>query len=113
MHIDEAAAEKDSHTPYAETALSDSDLYRDIVEHGKKFYHVGAVDYDKELPATITIVPEKTSYHNLKPNTKTCVQFSSTENHSISENCFSFLKHSKKNSVKYHHEQLNRNRDSQ
>lgn len=51
--------EKLSHTPYAETALVDSDLYHDIVEHRKKYYHVGAVDYDKELPATITIVPRE------------------------------------------------------
>lgn len=51
--------EKLSHTPYAEIALCDSDLYHDIVEHRKKFYHVGAVDYDKELPATITIVPRE------------------------------------------------------
>ena len=49
--------EKLMHTPYAETALNDSVLYREIVEHRRKFYHVGYVDYDKELPATIQIVP--------------------------------------------------------
>jgi predicted nucleotidyltransferase component of viral defense system len=50
--------EKLSHTHYADMALNDSTLYYDIVEHRKKFYHVGYVDYDKELPSTITIVPK-------------------------------------------------------
>ena len=27
------------------------------MEHRKKFYHVGYVDYNKELPESITIVP--------------------------------------------------------
>ena len=51
--------EKLSHTDYVDKALNDSNLYYDIVEHRKKFYHVGYVDYDKELPASITIVPSK------------------------------------------------------
>lgn len=51
--------EKLSHTPYMEMALNDSNLYYDIVEHRKKFYHVGYVDYDKELPSSITILPTK------------------------------------------------------
>ena len=49
--------EKLMHTPYAEMALNNSVLYREIVEHRCKFYHVGYVDYDKELPANIKIVP--------------------------------------------------------
>ena len=49
--------EKLMQTPYAEMALNDSALYREIVEHRRKFYHVGYVDYDKELPANIQIVP--------------------------------------------------------
>ena len=49
--------EKLSHTNYLEMALNDSNLYCNIVEHRKKFYHVGYVDYDKELPSAITIVP--------------------------------------------------------
>ena len=44
-------------TPYAEMALNDLVLYHEIVEHRRKFYHVGYVDYDKELPANIQIVP--------------------------------------------------------
>lgn len=51
--------EKLSHTDYMNMALSDSNLYYDIVEHRKKFYHVGYVDYNKELPETITIVPRE------------------------------------------------------
>lgn len=49
--------EKLMQTPYAEMALNDLVLYQEIVEHRRKFYHVGYVDYDKELPATIQIVP--------------------------------------------------------
>ncbi len=51
--------EKLMQTPYAKMALNDSVLYREIVEHRRKFYHVGYVDYDKELPANIQIVPCK------------------------------------------------------
>ena len=51
--------EKLSRTDYMDKALNDSTLYHDIVEHRKKFYHVGYVDYDKELPASITIVPSE------------------------------------------------------
>ena len=49
--------EKLSHTNYLEMALNDPNLYYGIVEHRKKFYHVGYVDYDNELPSAITIVP--------------------------------------------------------
>ncbi len=51
--------EKISHTGYMDKALCDVTLYHDIVEHRKKFYHVGYVDYEKELPASITIVPSE------------------------------------------------------
>lgn len=49
--------EKLMHTGYAEEALNNSDLYKEIVAHREKFYHVGYVDYSKELPATINILP--------------------------------------------------------
>lgn len=49
--------EKLMQTPYCETALKDTVLYHEIVEHRRKFYHAGYVDYDKEQPATIQIVP--------------------------------------------------------
>lgn len=51
--------EKLMHTPYADIALKDSVLYHEIVEHRHKFYHVGYVDYDKELPGNIQIVPSE------------------------------------------------------
>ncbi len=51
--------EKLMHTPYAEMALNDSVLYHEIVKHRRKFYHVGCVDYDKELPTNIQIVPSE------------------------------------------------------
>lgn len=43
-------------TPYADAALKDERLYMDIVNHRRKYYHVGYVDYDKELPQNIRIV---------------------------------------------------------
>lgn len=49
--------EKLMQTSYCDMALRDTVLYREIVEHRRKFYHVGYVDYEKELPATIQIVP--------------------------------------------------------
>ena len=65
--------EKLMQTPYAEIALKDVTLYHEIVEHRRKFYHVGYVDYDKELPANIQIVPNKelmsayeTDYNEMK-----------------------------------------------
>lgn len=65
--------EKLMHTPYAEMALKDVTLYNEIVEHRRKFYHVGYVDYDKELPANIQIVPDEelmpayeTDYNEMK-----------------------------------------------
>ena len=49
--------EKLMQTPFAEVALNDIALYGDIVSHRRRFYHVGYVDYDKELPQNIQIVP--------------------------------------------------------
>ncbi len=67
--------EKLSHTGYADKALNDSELYYNIVEHRKKFYHAGYVDYDKELPSSITIVPKEDlirkfelDYNTMRPN---------------------------------------------
>lgn len=51
--------EKLMQTPYAEMALNDAVLYHDIVEHRRKYYHVGYVDYNKELPANFQIVPSE------------------------------------------------------
>ncbi len=51
--------EKLMQTPYGEMALNDVNLYFEIVEHRRKFYHVGYVDYDKELPKNIKIVPSE------------------------------------------------------
>ena len=51
--------EKLMQTSYCEMALNDTILYREVVEHRRKFYHVGYVDYDKELPANIQILPNE------------------------------------------------------
>lgn len=49
--------EKLMQTEYANKALNDIALYKEIVAHREKFYHVGYVDYSKELPNSITILP--------------------------------------------------------
>lgn len=49
--------EKLMQTPYGEKALNDASLYREIVEHRRKFYHVGYVNYDNDLPNNIQLVP--------------------------------------------------------
>lgn len=49
--------EKLMQTPYADAALHDGRLYADIVKHRRRFYHVGYVDYDKELPENIVFCP--------------------------------------------------------
>lgn len=45
-------------TLYGRNALSDINLYKGIIEHRRKFYHVGGVDYDKDLPEHISFCPE-------------------------------------------------------
>ena len=49
--------EKLMDTDFGKTALSDMELYRKIVEHRRKFYHVGYADYDKDYPEFIEFLP--------------------------------------------------------
>lgn len=44
-------------TEYGKMALSDKELYSKIVEHRRKFYHVGYADYDKDYPDFIEFLP--------------------------------------------------------
>lgn len=44
-------------TEYGRKALSDTSLYGKIVEHRRKFYHVGYADYDKDYPEMIVFLP--------------------------------------------------------
>lgn len=37
--------------------IDDTALYRDIVAHRRRFYHVGGVDYSLDLPQHIDFVP--------------------------------------------------------
>lgn len=46
-------------TEYGRLALQDGSLYRAIVEHRRKFYHLGYVDYDKDYPTHINFTPER------------------------------------------------------
>lgn len=49
--------EKLMDTEFGKMALSDKELYGKIVEHRRKFYHVGYADYDKDYPETIKLLP--------------------------------------------------------
>ncbi len=49
--------EKIMDTDYGREALSDVSLYRSIVEHRRRFYHLSYVDYDRDYPETIDFVP--------------------------------------------------------
>lgn len=44
-------------TPFATAALSNMLLYREIIEHRQRFYHVGGVNYTLNLPASISFCP--------------------------------------------------------
>lgn len=44
-------------TEFGRKALSDMELYGKIVEHRRKFYHVGYADYDKDYPEMIEFLP--------------------------------------------------------
>lgn len=44
-------------TDYADSALHDLALYGNIVEHRRKFYHVGGVDYSLDMPDKIAFCP--------------------------------------------------------
>lgn len=44
-------------TPFAEAALSDMELYQEIIAHRQRFYHVGGVNYELNHPSTITFCP--------------------------------------------------------
>lgn len=50
--------EKLMSTPYAHQALQDKALYEQIVAHRKRFYHVGGVDYSKDIPSEIDFIPQ-------------------------------------------------------
>ena len=56
-----------------EEALADGALYRTIVEHRRKFYHVSGVDYDMDMPEQIAFCPQgdllerfRVDYDNMK-----------------------------------------------
>ncbi len=49
--------EKLMHT-HANDALHDMPLYQQIIAHRKRFYHVGGVDYEKDMPQYIDFIPQ-------------------------------------------------------
>ena len=44
-------------TEFGQKALNDGKLFKAIVEHRRRFYHLGYVDYDKDYPAKIDFIP--------------------------------------------------------
>ena len=65
--------EKLMDTEYARSALQNVLLYTEIVEHRKKFYHVGGVDYSLDMPDKISFCPVgeiqnrfRSDYENMK-----------------------------------------------
>lgn len=44
-------------TSFALSALEDMPLYHEIIEHRRRFYHVGGVNYDLNRPTTISFCP--------------------------------------------------------
>lgn len=44
-------------TPFAEMALSDMELYHEIIAHRQRFYHVGGVNYELNHHTTISFCP--------------------------------------------------------
>jgi hypothetical protein len=44
-------------TDFGKAALEDAELYKAIVHHREKFYHLGYVDYSLDYPNTISFVP--------------------------------------------------------
>ncbi len=60
-------------TPIAERAISNKELYRQVVEHRRKFIGLRGFDYDTLYPNTLNIVPPtsvieewKTDYENMR-----------------------------------------------
>lgn len=45
-------------TEFGQKALNDGKLFKAIVEHRRRFYHLGYVDYDKDYPAKIDFIPQ-------------------------------------------------------
>ena len=50
--------EKLQDTHWAADALVDAVLYTTIVEHRRRFYHVGGVDYSRDMPQVINFIPQ-------------------------------------------------------
>ena len=49
--------EKLMDTDYGKAAIENRDLFTTIIEHRRKFYHLGYVDYDKDYPEFIDFCP--------------------------------------------------------
>ncbi len=50
--------EKIMDTDYGREALADASLYKSIVEHRRRFYHLGYVNYDADYPSVIDFIPK-------------------------------------------------------
>lgn len=73
-------------TEYAESALGDFELYKRIVEHRRKFYHVGGVNYDLDFPATVMFCPVGEMHEKIGRTIRKCARVSSMVNRWILTN---------------------------
>ncbi len=59
---------------YSETAINDSELYKSIIEHRKKFYHISSVDYDSDKRENIKIWPTGEIENLFRDDYKTMIE---------------------------------------
>ena len=58
--------EKIMDTPFAQSALQNTNLYKTIIEHRKKFNNIQNIDYRTHYPATIQIFPPENLINSWK-----------------------------------------------
>lgn len=49
--------EKIMDSPFAQSALQNTDLYKTVINHRQKFNNIQGIDYQKHYPAYIQIIP--------------------------------------------------------
>ena len=63
-----------AHTPFADEALQDEEIYHRIVAHREAYYHVHYVDYSRLLPQLISFLPPQTLMSDYKADYQMMLQ---------------------------------------
>jgi len=58
--------EKMMDTPFAQSALQNTDLYKTVINHRQKFNNIQGIDYQTHYPASIQIVPPESLINTWK-----------------------------------------------